>query len=223
MFQAVQYTNQIKTKFIVTGDKKEERAQLLAEGKTAEAAAVKIEETDFAAELKPLLATLPAFKEANREFSRGLTASLERAPVLPTPELVARMERLKQLTRDYLATRRLVGLVPQEVNFDPFFTVEELLKFQAGYFGVPITDGRLSELLAAMGLTDKRKSNSRALSGGMKRRLLIAKALVHDPKVLFLDEPTSGVDPVTRREFWSHINGLVERGVTVMVTGMKAP
>jgi phosphate transport system permease protein len=94
----------IKTKFIVTGDKKEERAQLLAEGKTAEAAAVKIEETDFAAELKPLLATLPAFKEANREFSRALTASLERAPVLPTPELVARMERLKQLTRDYLAS-----------------------------------------------------------------------------------------------------------------------
>lgn len=94
----------IKTKFIVTGDKKEERAQLLAEGKTAEAAAVKIEETDFAAELKPLLATLPALKEANREFSRALTASLERAPVLPTPELVARMERLKQLTRDYLAS-----------------------------------------------------------------------------------------------------------------------
>lgn len=93
----------IKTKFIVTGDKKEERAQLLAEGKTAEAAAVKIEETDFAAELKPLLATLPAFKEANREFNRALTASLEGAPVPPTPELVARMERLKQLTRDYLA------------------------------------------------------------------------------------------------------------------------
>ena len=94
----------IKTKFIVTGDKKEERAQLLAEGKTAEAAGVKIEETDFAAELKPLLATLPAFKEANREFRRALTASLERAPVLPTPELVARMERLKQLTQDYLAS-----------------------------------------------------------------------------------------------------------------------
>ncbi len=94
----------IKTKFIVSGDKKEERAQLLAEGKTAEAAAVKIEETDFAAELKPLLATLPAFKEANREFSRALTASLAGAPVPPTAELVARMERLKQLTRDYLAS-----------------------------------------------------------------------------------------------------------------------
>lgn len=94
----------IKTKFIVTGDKKEERAQLLAEGKAAEAAGVKIEETDFAAELKPLLATLPAFKEANREFRRALTASLERAPVLPTPQLVARMERLKQLTQDYLAS-----------------------------------------------------------------------------------------------------------------------
>ena len=93
----------IKTKFIITGDKKEERAQLLAEGKTAEAAAVKIEETDFAAELKPLLATLPAFKEANREFGRALLASLDGAPVMPTPELVTRMEKLRQLTRDYLA------------------------------------------------------------------------------------------------------------------------
>jgi phosphate transport system permease protein len=93
----------IKTKFIVTGDKKEERRQLLAEGKTAEAAAVQIEETDFAAELKPLVATLPAFKEGNREFGRALLATLDGAPVMPAPELVARMEKLKQLTRDYVA------------------------------------------------------------------------------------------------------------------------
>lgn len=93
----------IKTKFIVTGDKKEERRQLLAEGKTAEAAAVHIEETDFAAELKPLLATLPAFKEGNREFGRALLATLDGAPVMPAPELALRMEKLKQLTRDYVA------------------------------------------------------------------------------------------------------------------------
>jgi phosphate transport system permease protein len=93
----------IKTKFIVTGDKKEERRQLLAEGKTAEAAAVQIEETDFAAELKPLVATLPAFKEGNREFGRALLATLDGAPVMPAPELAARMEKLKQLTRDYVA------------------------------------------------------------------------------------------------------------------------
>ena len=93
----------IKTKFIVTGDKKEERRQLLAEGKTAEAAAVQIEETDFAAELKPVVATLPAFKEGNREFGRALLATLDGAPVMPAPELAARMEKLKQLTRDYVA------------------------------------------------------------------------------------------------------------------------
>jgi ABC-2 type transport system ATP-binding protein len=122
------------------------------------------------------------------------------------------------VTRDYLATRRMVGLVPQEVNFDPFFTVEELLRFQAGYFGVAITDERLSELLAAMGLSDKRNSNSRALSGGMKRRLLIAKALVHDPKVLFLDEPTAGVDVELRRDLWNYVRALRDRGTTIVLT-----
>jgi phosphate transport system permease protein len=103
----------IKTKFIVTGDKKVERLQLLAEGKTAEAAAVKIEETDFAAELKPIIATLPAFKAANREFARTLTACLEGAPAMPTPDLVVRMDKLKQLTRDYLA-----GLPTVEHNLE---------------------------------------------------------------------------------------------------------
>ncbi len=122
------------------------------------------------------------------------------------------------VTRDYLATRRLVGLVPQEVNFDPFFTVEELLKFQAGYFGVALSDERLDELLGAMGLLDKRRSNSRSLSGGMKRRLLIAKALVHDPKVLFLDEPTAGVDVELRRDLWTYVRALRDRGTTIVLT-----
>ena len=98
----------IKTKFIVTGDKKEERKQLLAEGKTAEAAAVVIQETDFAAELKPLLATLPAFKEMNRDFGRNLLSALDAAPEMLSSELVVRMERLKQLTREYVAGLPLV-------------------------------------------------------------------------------------------------------------------
>ena len=93
----------IKTKFIVTEDKKEERRQLLTAGKSAEAAAVKIVEVDFATELKPLLGTLPAYRESNREFARKLTATLDRAPALPTPELNERLERFKQHVRDYVA------------------------------------------------------------------------------------------------------------------------
>lgn len=120
--------------------------------------------------------------------------------------------------RDYLETRRIIGLVPQEINYDPFFSVEEVLRFQAGYFGVQLTEERLVELLAAMGLSDKRHANTRALSGGMKRRLLIAKALVHDPKVLFLDEPTAGVDVELRRDLWSYVRTLRERGTTVVLT-----
>src|SRR5512146_932771 len=100
----------------------------------------------------------------------------------------------RDVVRDYAFTRRVLGLVPQEINFDPFFTVEESLRFQAGYFGVRLSDQRLAEILGNLELLEKRATNTRALSGGMKRRLLIAKALVHDPRVLFLDEPTAGVD-----------------------------
>src|SRR5688572_10311012 len=104
---------------------------------------------------------------------------------------------------DFRVTRRAVGLVPQEINLDPFLDVEESLRFQAGYFGVRLGEARLTELLAALGLTEKRHANTRALSGGMKRRLLIAKALLHQPKVLFLDEPTAGVDVELRRLLWN--------------------
>src|SRR5712692_1305012 len=89
----------------------------------------------------------------------------------------------RDVVRDYRFTRRAVGLVPQEINFDPFFTVEETLRFQAGYFGVRLPDSRVEELLRNLGLSDKRHANTRQLSGGMKRRLLIAKALVHTPPV----------------------------------------
>src|SRR6266481_1728466 len=92
------------------------------------------------------------------------------------------------VVRDYRVTRRAVGLVPQEINFDPFFTVEETLRFQAGYFGVRLSEARIDEVLGNLSLRDKRNANTRALSGGMKRRLLIAKALVHDPPVLVEEE-----------------------------------
>jgi ABC-2 type transport system ATP-binding protein len=120
--------------------------------------------------------------------------------------------------RDYRITRRAVGLVPQEINFDPFFTVEETLVFQAGYFGVHLSEERLVELLSALSLLDKRRSNTRALSGGMKRRLLIAKALVHRPPVLFLDEPTAGVDVELRRDLWAYVRKLSKGGTTVVLT-----
>src|SRR5438874_2926940 len=119
---------------------------------------------------------------------------------------------------DYRITRRAVGLVPQEINFDPFFTVEEALQFQAGYFGVHLSEERLVEVLSALGLLDKRHSNTRALSGGMKRRLLIAKALVHRPPVLFLDEPTAGVDVELRRDLWAYVRKLAAEGTTVVLT-----
>ncbi len=124
----------------------------------------------------------------------------------------------RDVVRDYRFTRRNVGLVPQEINFDPFFTVEESLRFQAGYFDVKLTEARLVELLTALDLTGKRTASARALSGGMRRRLLIAKALVHEPRVLFLDEPTAGVDVELRRALWSYVRTLRDRGTTVVLT-----
>jgi ABC-2 type transport system ATP-binding protein len=124
----------------------------------------------------------------------------------------------KDVVRDYRETRRAIGLVPQEINFDPFFTVEEALRMQAGYFGVRLSEERLVEILQALDLAPKRSTNARALSGGMKRRLLIGKALVHDPRVLFLDEPTAGVDVELRRALWRYVRSLRERGTTVVLT-----
>ena len=124
----------------------------------------------------------------------------------------------KDVLRDYQETRRAVGLVPQEINFDPFFSVEETLRFQAGYFGVALSEDRLVEILSALSLLDKRAVNARALSGGMRRRLLIAKALVHRPPVLFLDEPTAGVDVELRRDLWNYVRKLADQGTTVVLT-----
>jgi ABC-2 type transport system ATP-binding protein len=124
----------------------------------------------------------------------------------------------RDVVRDYRFTRRAIGLVPQELNFDPFFTVEEALRIQAGYFDVRLSEERLSEILTALDLAAKRKANSRALSGGMKRRLLIGKALVHEPRVLFLDEPTAGVDVELRRSLWRYVRTLRDRGTTIVLT-----
>jgi ABC-2 type transport system ATP-binding protein len=122
------------------------------------------------------------------------------------------------VVREYRETRRAVGLVPQEINFDPFFNVEETLRIQAGYFGLRLSEERLVEILGALELLSRRTTNSRALSGGMKRRLLIGKALVHDPPVLFLDEPTAGVDVELRQALWKFIRRLNRDGHTVVLT-----
>jgi ABC-2 type transport system ATP-binding protein len=124
----------------------------------------------------------------------------------------------RDVVSDYRFTRTAVGLVPQEINFDPFFTVEESLRLQAGYFGVRLGEDRLVEILTALDLLGKRRSNTRALSGGMKRRLLIGKALVHEPQVLFLDEPTAGVDVDLRQALWRYVRVLRGRGTTIVLT-----
>ncbi len=114
--------------------------------------------------------------------------------------------------------RAAIGVVPQEINLDPFFTPAESLEFMAGFYGVPKKERRTDEILAAMGLADKRDAYARSLSGGMRRRLLVAKALVHSPPVLVLDEPTAGVDIELRRQLWEYVVELNNRGVTIVLT-----
>ena len=115
--------------------------------------------------------------------------------------------------------RNILGVVPQELVFDPFFTVREALRFQSGYFGITGNDAWLDELLDCLGLADKANHNMRQLSGGMKRRFLVAQALVHKPSVIVLDEPTAGVDVELRQTLWQFISGLNKRlGATVLLT-----
>jgi ABC-2 type transport system ATP-binding protein len=111
-----------------------------------------------------------------------------------------------------------IGVVPQEINYDPFFTPEQLLDIQAGLYGVPKKERRTAELLALVGLQDQASSYTRTLSGGMKRRLMVAKAMVHSPPILVLDEPTAGVDIELRQQMWQNIRDLNHRGVTVLLT-----
>jgi ABC-2 type transport system ATP-binding protein len=114
--------------------------------------------------------------------------------------------------------RASLGVVPQELAADVFFTPREALEVQAGLYGVPRAERRTDELLAALGLSDKAKAYVRQLSGGMKRRLMVAKAMVHRPPVLILDEPTAGVDVELRRQLWAYVQGLNAQGVTIVLT-----
>ena len=114
--------------------------------------------------------------------------------------------------------RKILGVVPQELVFDPFFTVREALRFQSGYFGISGNDAWLDELLDCLGLADKANHNMRQLSGGMKRRVLVAQALVHKPPVIVLDEPTAGVDVELRQTLWQFIARLNREGHTVLLT-----
>ena len=114
--------------------------------------------------------------------------------------------------------RASIGVVPQELNIDPFFTPAEVMEMQAGLYGVPKRERRTMEILKAMGLDDKADAYARTLSGGMRRRLLVAKAMVHNPPVLILDEPTAGVDIELRRQLWDYVKGLHERGTTIVLT-----
>ena len=119
---------------------------------------------------------------------------------------------------DYAAARKCLGIVPQELVFDPFFSVRETLKIQSGYFGVKNNDAWIDELLHELGLADKAGANMRQLSGGMKRRVLVAQALVHRPPVIVLDEPTAGVDVELRQTLWAFIARLNKQGHTVLLT-----
>jgi ABC-2 type transport system ATP-binding protein len=111
-----------------------------------------------------------------------------------------------------------IGIVPQELIIDPFFNVYETLEIYAGYFGVPKSQRKTNQIIEALGLGDKAKSVPRALSGGMRRRLLVAKALVHNPEILVLDEPTAGVDVELRNQLWSYVQSLNKQGTTVLLT-----
>jgi ABC-2 type transport system ATP-binding protein len=122
------------------------------------------------------------------------------------------------IVREYRAARSMIGLVPQELHTDMFETVLATLRFSRGLFGCPPDEARLEEVLRALSLWDKRNDKIMALSGGMKRRVLIAKALAHDPQILFLDEPTAGVDVELRRDMWALVRRLRERGVTILLT-----
>ncbi len=119
---------------------------------------------------------------------------------------------------DFRAARKLLGVVPQEIVFDPFFTVRETLRLQSGYFGLSNNDRWIDEVMENLDLTSKADANMRTLSGGMKRRVLVAQALVHKPPVIVLDEPTAGVDVELRQTLWKFISRLNQEGHTIVLT-----
>jgi ABC-2 type transport system ATP-binding protein len=122
--------------------------------------------------------------------------------------------------REFREARRMIGVSPQEINLDKFLTVEETMLYHAGYYGVPKAKARerAEDLLERFALTEKRRQRVNTLSGGMKRRVLFARALMHDPKILFLDEPTAGVDIELRYKLWGYIRELNHNGLTILLT-----
>ena len=122
------------------------------------------------------------------------------------------------IDRDARQSRAAIGVVPQELNIDPFFTPYELLELQAGLYGVPPKERKTDEILSILGLSDKAKAYTRTLSGGMRRRLMVAKAMVHSPPILVLDEPTAGVDIELRQQLWERVRQLNRGGTTVLLT-----
>lgn len=122
------------------------------------------------------------------------------------------------IDREPRDSKSAIGIVPQELNIDPFFTPAEVLNVQAGLYGVPKGERRTNEILNTIGLSDKRNAHARTLSGGMRRRLLIGKAMVHNPPILVLDEPTAGVDIELRQQLWENVLDLNRRGATILLT-----
>ena len=120
--------------------------------------------------------------------------------------------------RDYRAARELIGLVPQEINLEPFERVQNTVRFSRGVFGKSPNEAYIQDILSQLSLGDKARARVRELSGGMKRRVLIAKALSHEPRILFLDEPTAGVDVELRKDMWEVVRKLKENGVTIILT-----
>ncbi|CCQ75347.1 ABC transporter ATP-binding protein [Magnetospira sp. QH-2] len=124
----------------------------------------------------------------------------------------------RDIEREMRAARQAIGIVPQELNIDPFFSPRELLDLYAGLYGVPKKERRTMEILDAVGLADKADAYARTLSGGMRRRLLVAKAMVHNPPILVLDEPTAGVDVQLRQQLWAMVQELNDGGTTILLT-----
>jgi len=122
------------------------------------------------------------------------------------------------IDKDERSAKRAIGIVPQEINYDPFFSPRKTLELQAGLYGVPRDEQRTMEILETVGLADKADAYTRSLSGGMRRRLMVAKAMVHQPPILVLDEPSAGVDVELRKQLWANVKTLNAQGVTILLT-----